>query len=174
MHSFDDLQARWDAAPNPPAGAGTVAFIVLRKGGGVHETPGEAAITVEDGVVGDRWTIRDDPERNYQITLMNRTIADLIAHGDCPGYDAGDNFLVDLDLSEAALPVGAQIRVGTAVLEVTPDPHMGCKDFAARFGQDALRWINWKDNRAERRRGVNCRVVEPGVAKIGDAVVFVD
>jgi MOSC domain-containing protein YiiM len=83
---------------------------------------------------------------------------------------AGDNFLVDLDLSEAALPVGARLRVGGAVLEVSAEPHTGCKKFRERFGGEALRWVNHRDNRALRLRGVNCRVVADGEVAVGDAV----
>ena len=87
---------------------------------------------------------------------------------------AGDNFLVTLDLSEAALPVGTRVRLGTALLEITPDPHTGCRKFNARFGVEALQWINFRAHRARRLRGVNCRVLADGFVSVGDAVVVED
>ncbi len=144
--------------------------ICLRKGAGQHETPTHARITVAEGVVGDRWRAADDPERLSQVTLMNATAADLVAFADSPAHAAGDNFYVDLDLGESALPVGAQLRLGTALLEVTAEPHLGCKNFNERFGAGALRWVNHKDHRHLRLRGVNLRVVEDGVVSVGDSV----
>jgi len=141
---------------------------VLRKGDGVHETPPRAEVSVEQGLVGDRWARGNTPEPDGQVTVMNLRAAELVSDGkplDLPG----DNLLVDLDLSESALPVGSRLQIGTAVLEVTPLPHTGCQKFSARFGQEALRWVNWKVHRDRHLRGINCRVVESGVVSVGDA-----
>jgi MOSC domain-containing protein YiiM len=88
-----------------------------------------------------------------------------------PLHTPGDNVLVDIDLSEDALPIGTRLRLGQALLEVSPEPHTGCDRFSARFGAPALAWINHKARRARRLRGVNCRVVEAGQVALGDAVV---
>jgi MOSC domain-containing protein YiiM len=58
--------------------------------------------------------------------------------------------------------------LGAALLEVTPEPHLGCSKFHARFGAGALRWVNHKDHRRERLRGVNLRVLERGLVRVGD------
>jgi MOSC domain-containing protein YiiM len=144
-------------------------LIVLRKGDGLHETPLHAELSVEQGVHGDRWALGSSPLPDGQVTVMNALAAELIAAGkplDLPG----DNLLVDLDLSEAALPVGSRLRAGTAVLEVTALPHTGCQKFSARFGQEALRWVNWKDHRDRHLRGINCRVIEGGTVSVGGRV----
>lgn len=134
----------------------------------MHETPARAAMTVAGGLVGDRWAI-DDRDPLCQVTLMMTGVARLLGE---PLDRAGDNLLVDVDLSESALPVGARLAVGGGVvLEVTPEPHLGCKKFSERFGAAALRWVNLKDHRERRLRGVNCRVVEGGEVAVGDAVV---
>ena len=73
-------------------------------------------------------------------------------------------------LSEAALPVGARVRVGKALVEVTAEPHLGCAKFRERFGAGALRWVNLAAHRALRLRGVNTRIVEGGVVRVGDVV----
>jgi MOSC domain-containing protein YiiM len=171
MKSFEELEARRLAAPIGPRGQGVVRAICLRRGGGRHESVQRAAVTCEGGVVGDRWSRSDDPERLCQVTFMNASVGEWIAHGDTPARDAGDNFLVDLDLSEGALPVGAQVRVGKALLEVTAEPHLGCKKFRERFGASAMRWVNHQDLRAQRLRGVNLRVLDDGEVAVGDAVV---
>lgn len=170
MRAFDELERLWSEAAAPPVGRGVLCAICVRKGNGVHESPSEVAVTREEGVVGDRWTLAGDPERRAQITLINMTVSELVAGNHRPHYDTGDNLFVDLDVSEAALPVGARLRVGAVLLRVTPEPHTGCSKFSARFGQDALRWVNGKHNRASRLRGLHCEVVEAGVVRVGDPV----
>jgi MOSC domain-containing protein YiiM len=83
---------------------------------------------------------------------------------------AGDQLLVDADLSMANLPPGTRIAVGEAVLEVSETPHTGCAKFSARFGSDALRWINSPVGRELRMRGVNARVVRGGTVRVGDVL----
>jgi hypothetical protein len=163
-----DLETRWASAEPAPQGTGTVRLICVRLGEGVHETPERAEVTVEDGLVGDRWG-QGRRDLDAQITLMNVRVAELIGGPlDLPG----DNFQVDLDLSEAALPVGTRLRLGEALLEVSPAPHTGCKTFRARFGLDALTWVN--GHRDRRLRGMNCRVVESGPVAVGDPIAVVE
>jgi MOSC domain-containing protein YiiM len=167
MATTQDFEVRWTAVEPAPRGRGTVRLICVRVDEGVHETPEQVDVTVEDGVAGDRWaTGRRD--RDAQVTLMNVRVAELIGGPlDLPG----DNFQVDLDLSEEALPVGTRLRIGSALLEVSPAPHTGCKKFRERFGLDALTWVN--DNRDRRLRGMNCRVLEAGAVAVGDSVAVV-
>lgn len=174
MKSLDELERAWASVPRPPRGSGAITSICVRRGGGAHALPRTVEITLEDGVVGDRWRLAEDPERVCQVTLMNSTVASLIAHGTRPGSDAGDNFLVDFDLSEDALPVGTELLLGSARCRVSPEPHTGCKNFRERFGVDALRWVNHKNNERLRLRGVNLIVLSSGVASIGDCVRVVD
>jgi MOSC domain-containing protein YiiM len=103
---------------------------------------------------------------------MNHGVAELIGGGAVPAHMAGDNFMVDIDLGTAVLPVGAQVSIGEVVVEVSDKPHTGCKKFAQRFGDDALRWVNHDAHVARRLRGVLCRVVEGGTVEIGDPVVI--
>ena len=128
-------------------------------------------MTVEGGVEGDRWALGERPNLEAQVTLMNIRVVELITHDGVPLDASGDNFLVDLDLSESALPVGTRLRIGTAVLEVSAEPHTGCKKFRERFGLDALKWVN--DHRDRRLRGMNCRVLEAGAVAVGDSVSVV-
>jgi MOSC domain-containing protein YiiM len=83
---------------------------------------------------------------------------------------AGDQLYLDLDISHANLPAGTRLRLGSAVLEVTDQPHLGCHKFRARFGTDALRFVNSKVGRELRLRGMNARVMTPGTVRVGDRV----
>ena len=170
MKTYEELERLWKDATPPSIGEGVLRGICLRRGAGRHELAEQGEVTVAEGLLGDRWKLAEDPERLCQVTFMNATVADLIAHGDTPPHDAGDNFYVDLDLSERTLPAGARIRMGTALLEVTAEPHLGCKKFNQRFGPGALRWVNHQDHRPFRLRGVNLRVLEGGTVRVGDAI----
>ncbi len=83
---------------------------------------------------------------------------------------AGDQLFVDLDLSAANLPTGTRLALGSAILEITAQPHAGCAKFSARFGPDALRFVNGPLGRELRLRGVYARVVQAGGLRTGDAV----
>ncbi len=173
MRTFDELEALWAATPAAPRETGTVRLLCVRREPSVHETPDAVMVSVEGGLDGDRWARgwrERDPDRDAQVTLMNATVAELVAAGEQPLHEAGDNMLVDFDISADNLAPGARLQVGTAVLEITAVPHTGCSKFAGRFGQDALRWANWRHWRERRLRGVNARVVEPGTVRVGDAV----
>ena len=81
---------------------------------------------------------------------------------------AGDQLFVDLDITEANLPPGTRLAIGTSVIEVTEQPHTGCQKFSGRFGVDALRWVN--DHPELRLRGLCARVVLAGTVRPGDTV----
>ena len=54
------------------------------------------------------------------------------------------------------------------MIEVTPQPHAGCKKFVARFGLDAMKFVNSAIGRELHLRGINAKVVKPGVIRLGD------
>ena len=166
--TVEELEAAWRAAAPAPRGRGTVRLICVRLGDGVHATPAQAELTTSGGVEGDRWADGERPDPEAQVTLMNVRVTELIARDHVPLDAPGDNFQVDLDLAEDLLPAGTRLRIGSALLEVTPAPHTGCKTFRERFGLEALKWVN--DRRDRRLRGMNCRVVEAGTVALGDPV----
>ena len=84
------------------------------------------------------------------------------------GRSAGDQLIVDFDLSVANAPAGTRLRIGSAVIEVTDKPHTGCAKFAERFGVEAARWVNSRKDL--RLRGICAVVVEPGAVSVGDEI----
>ena len=141
--------------------------MMVRRADGVRQTLHHARVTPETGLPGDRWerALADHPE--MQITVMRRDVAELIANGQ-PLTVFGDNFFVDLDISEQNLPPGARLRVGEAMVEVSPQPHTGCMKFQKRFGPDALRLVNRR--RELKLRGIYFQVVEAGEVVPGAAI----
>jgi MOSC domain-containing protein YiiM len=170
VRTFEELEALYRSRP-AVGPTGSVKLIVLRLGGGRHETPAQVRVDVEGGLEGDRWGSSRPRHRDAQVTLMSSEVASLIGGGAVAEHEAGDNFLIDVDLSVGALPVLARVRLGPVVVEVTDRPHLGCKKFEARYGPEALRWINHPAHLDRRLRGVNCRVLEGGEVRLGDLVV---
>jgi MOSC domain-containing protein YiiM len=159
-----------------PAREGTVELVVRRPAEGEREVLEEGLLDAEHGLAGDDWLARGHrrkggpPPLGTQLTLMNARVIALIA-GDRERWPlAGDQLYVDLDLSVDNLPPGAQLEVGTAVVEVSDVPHTGCAKFTERFGSAAIRFVNGQSGRAIRLRGLNARVVENGVVKPGDTI----
>ena len=122
------------------------------------------------GVPGDAWGRRLPCDPAAQLTVMQIDIARLIANGQ-PITLFGDNLFFDLDLAVVNLPVGSRVVAGAATLEVSPLPHNGCKKFAARFGNDALRFVAAPADRHLNLRGIYLRVVVAGEVAVGDPVV---
>ena len=75
-----------------------------------------------------------------------------------------------LDISVDNLPAGTRLAIGEAVIEVTEEPHTGCNKFSARFGSEAIKFVNKSPGRELRLRGLNAVVITPGTVRVGDAV----
>ena len=163
-----DLEAvDWPWVASGPTNEGRVDVIVLRLANEARERPEEALLTVDEGLVGDRWSRADDAEMTSQLTLLNSGVARIIAGGESRLEEFGDNFLVDFDIGAANLPIGARLRLGEAELEVTSEPHLGCAKFARRFGHEALRIVNRKELLHLKLRGIHARVLKPGRVYLG-------
>lgn len=170
MLSAGEIERAWSGLERSPRESGTVTLITVRLGGGRHECPTRVALSPELGVHGDRWSQGRRRHRDAQVTLMNARVAGMLAAGRVPLDAPGDNFLVDLEIGEEALPAGSRLRIGGAIIEVTELSHTGCKKFRDRLGPAALEWVNAIPNRALRLRGINCRVIEAGEVAVGDPV----
>lgn len=158
-----------------PSDHGTVDMIVVRPDRDLRELPHAIELSPESGLAGDRWSRhcrRRLPDGSLnpdtQVTLMGRRAAALIAGPDGRWPLAGDNLIVDLDLSEANLPVGQRLTLGGALIEITAEPHLGCAKFSQRFGPDALAFVNAPEGRRLRLRGVNAKVLVAGWVRTGD------
>lgn len=173
----DELMAGLDEILRSPSARGTVELIVRRPAEDEREVLDECVLDLEEGLVGDVWRRRGSSRSpdgsanpDAQLTLMNARAAVLIAGSRERWPLAGDQLYVDLDLSIENLPAGTRLSVGDAVIEVTPEPHTGCAKFSARFGSEAIKFVNKSPGRELRLRGVNTRVVTPGTVRTGDTI----
>ena len=174
--SASELDAGLATVIDAPKDEGTVRLIVRRPGVDAREVLDEGHLDPERGLMGDDWERRHEggtaPKRYAQITVMNARYTELVADSADPARwaEAGDQLYVDMDLSVANLPAGTRLNVGTATIEISAEPHLGCAKFSARFGSDALKLANTSHGRALRLRGANARIVKAGAANRGDAI----
>jgi MOSC domain-containing protein YiiM len=161
-----ELEAGLRGLVRASAREGCVALIVRRRADGARETPERVRLSPEEGVPGDRWSRSPPRDPDAQLAVMRRDVAELIANGQSLTV-FGDNLFVDLDISVEGLPPGSRLRVGDAVVEVTPMPHDGCRKFKARFGGDALRFVQAKATRDQNLRGVYWKVIDSGEVRVG-------
>lgn len=160
------LSAGLAALPPAPREAGEVVLLLARRADSARSLPARARLTAAGGMPGDRWRDKPDRKPGAQITVMQADVGALIANGQPMGL-FGDNLVVNLDLSAESLPAGTRLRAGDALLEVTDEPHTGCKKYAARFGHAALKFISAKARQPLQLRGLHVRVIEDGDVWVG-------
>lgn len=163
-----------------PKDSGILRIIAIRPAKDQRRVLDSCEVSPEGGVQGDNWLatcrrkLEDGrPDPDVQVTMMNSRLISLLAADESSQVQAGDQFYADLDLSESNLPVGQRLAIGTAVFEVTPEPHTGCGKFVERFGLAALKFINTPDGRSLRLRGVYLKTVAPGSVARGDLILKV-
>ncbi len=175
-----DLAAALGHLRTAPTTEGTLALVVRRPAVGEREILAEGHLHLDDGLVGDNWlsratshAIAEGRHLDAQLNVMSARMVSVLAQTAEEQALAGDQLFVDLDISRANLPTGSRLSIGEAggaVIEVTAKPHNGCAKFRARFGDEALAFVNSEDGQALRLRGFNARVVQPGVVRPGDTV----
>ena len=173
--TMEELTAGLDRIHRSPKDEGVLELIVRRPQVDEREVMAEGQLDLVEGLVGDNWKSRGSAltadgsaHPDTQLNIMNCRVIALLAQDRERWSLAGDQLFIDLDLSTENLPPGTQLSLGSAVIEVTDQPHTGCKKFATRFGPNATRFVNSPMGRQLNLRGINAKVVQPGAIKVGD------
>jgi hypothetical protein len=175
--SLAELEAALPATLRSPKDKGTLDLIVRRPAVGRRDVLDVGELDIATGLVGDTWSMRKStrtadgsPHPDMQINIMNSRVIALIAGEKTRWGLAGDQLFVDLDISAANLPAGTRLAIGSAIVEVTAQPHTGCAKFVQRFGVEAMKFVNSPHGLQLHLRGINARVVKPGRIHTGDRV----
>jgi hypothetical protein len=167
--SYTELEAGLADIERSPRERGVLALIVRRPSAGEREVLDTGVLDANEGLVGDRWAL-GKRRRVNQLTLINTRLVSLLAQTRDRWPLAGDQLFVDFDLSLAHLPPGTRVAIGAAEIEVSPEPHTGCRLFRERYGEDAQRFVNSAAGHALQLRGINAWVVKGGAVRVGDEV----
>jgi hypothetical protein len=172
--TMTELESALDHLREAPKDEGVVELIVRRPRVDEREVLEEAELDPLKGLIGDSWVFRGSsrtadggPHPEMQINIINSRVAALVAQDKDRWSLAGDQLYIDMDLSKVNLPAGTRLAIGSAVLEVSPLPHTGCHKFVSRFGLDAMKFVNSVVGKELCLRGINAKVVQAGVVRLG-------
>jgi hypothetical protein len=175
--TMEELEAGLDEIRQSPKDEGVLELIVRRPKVNEREIVLEGELNLAEGLVGDSWRKRRSSRTSdrsahpeMQLNIMNARVIALVAQDKDRWPLAGDQLYIDLDLSADNLPAGTQLSLGTAVIEVTAQPHTGCKKFVSRFGLEAMKFVNSPLGKQLHLRGINAKVIQPGVIRVGSVV----
>ena len=173
--SLDTLEAGLENIKNSPHDNGMLYMIVVRPYKSERAIPWYCNLSPEGGVEGDHWaqgcwkSLPDGrPDPAVQVTIMNSRCLELLAPTKEQWALAGDNLIIDFDLSTENLKPGQKISIGSAILQITDVPHNGCIKFRDRFGADALRFVSTKEGKELRLRGIYAQIIKAGEIRVGD------
>ena len=172
-----ELEAGLDEIRRSPKDEGRLELIVRRPASDEREVLAEGELHLLEGLVGDSWRTRGSSRTSdgsahpeMQLNIMNARAIALVAQDKTRWPLAGDQLFIDMDLSAENLSAGTRLALGSAVIEVTGQPHNGCKKFVARFGLDAMKFVNSPVGKQLHLRGINAKVVQAGVIRVGQLV----
>ena len=172
-----DLMAALPGVLSAPKSGSPVEMLCFRPGFGQRDFVSELTVTRDRGIPGERWGIAPwlkledgTGHPGIQVSILPRRVLDLVWRDRAGTIHPGDTFVCDLDTTEANLPEGQLLQVGTAVLRVSEVWNDGCAKWKVRYGTPAYDWVRAPDHRALRLRGVLCSVEQDGVIRNGDPV----
>lgn len=165
----EELEAGLDEIRQSPKDCGVLRLIVRRPSEDEREVLETGRLDTAKGLVGDDW-LADDGDTETQLAIINSRAAALVAQDENRWQLAGDQLYVDLDLTDENLPAGTRLEIGSAIIEVTPEPHNGCRKFVERFGLDAMKFVNSIVGKQLHLRGIYARVVKSGDIRAGDII----
>jgi hypothetical protein len=168
-----DLNAALDFVTSAPKTDSVIDILCARPARGLRQFPDILTLCPQKGVLGDRWfdsawlTLPDGrPDPRIQVSILPKRVLDLVWQDRENTIHPGDQIITDLDTSVENLPIGTRIAAGTAILQVSDVPNLGCAKWKVRYGANALSWA--MSHPELRLRGVLCAIVQDGVLRKTD------
>jgi len=145
-------------------GVGVVAALVISPQIDVHNYLSAMRVVPGEGVDGQypgkQWW-KGKLMTGRQVSAINAEVLDAL---EIPFDVSGDNLIIrGIDLSSFA--PGDTLRIGDALLTVTPTAHLPCSKLARRTSMTKKKALE-----AGRLRGIFLDAREPAVVYLGDAV----
>ena len=173
--TMTELEEGMEHIRQSPKDDGVLKMIVRRPNIDEREIVEECELDLDQGLAGDSWKDRGSSHTadgsanvNTQLTIMNARVIALLAQDEARWPLAGDQLYIDMDLSDDNIPAGTRLALGSALIEVSAQPHSGCKKFSSRFGVDAIKFVNSPEGKHLHLRGINTKVIEAGTIRVGD------
>jgi MOSC domain-containing protein YiiM len=172
-----ELEAGLPEVLASPRDVGRLEAIVIRPAEGERRMLQSVRLSPDGGVEGDRWVNEghrladgsSDP--CCQVSLMNARFLRQIAGSEDSICLAGDNLIVDLDLTDTNLAAGSRLAIGReVVIEITGKSHTGCVKLERRYGSEAKAFMNDKARKSLHLRGRYAFVVSGGTIEVSDVV----
>ena len=170
-----ELEAGLEQVRQSPKDDGVLELIVRRPASEQREVLSEAQLDPIEGLIGDTWKSRGSRKTtdgsahpDMQLNIINARAVALVAQEKSRWALAGDQLYLNMDLSTENLPPGTRLAIGSAMIEITAVPHNGCRKFEARFGHDAMKFVNSPVGKQLHLRGINAKVIRAGVIRVGD------
>ncbi|MBJ2150395.1 hypothetical protein [Paracoccus sp. IB05] len=177
MTPMEDLMAALGHVTAAPKEVSVARQLTFRPGRNLREHPDSLTLTVAGGIPGERWSkepwLRLEngaPDPAIQVSVLPARVHDLVRPDPETVVHPGDPVIADLDTSEANLPVGSVLQIGTALIRVSSVFNDGCVKWKVRYGEDAMTWLNLPQHVPLRLRGILCSIERDGVVRRGDEI----
>jgi hypothetical protein len=160
-----------------PKAEGPVSLLCIRPAYNKRIFPPRIRLSRAEGIEGDfemrkPWLKLADgrPDPRIQVSILPQRVLDLVWRDRAAQAHPGDTIIADFDMTEANLPAGTLIRVGSAVLRVSDLWNEGCAKWKVRYGHEAHAWVSASAHAHLRLRGILCAIEQDGEVALGDAV----
>lgn len=177
MIAMEDLCAALPHVAAAPKDVTRAEILMFRPGRNLREEREELVLTRAAGIPGERWLSEPwmkladgSPHPGIQVSLLPSRVHDLVRPDRAAMLHPGDPVIADLDTSEANLPVGSVLQIGSARIQVSDVFNDACVKWKARYGEDAYAWVNIAEHLPLRLRGILCAVIADGVVRRGDEI----
>src|SRR5258708_4532079 len=138
--SFPALEAGLEHVRRSPRDEGIVQLIACRPDNSRRQVLEEVVLDCARGVIGDNWLVRGSrhtpagpPAPAGRAPAPNPGGAPVGGGEGAGGAVGGAKCYVALALTRETPGAGPRLAIGTAVIEVSAKPHVGCWKYEARF-----------------------------------------